>query len=68
MQRMHEVMHKMSRVQPDEDSASEKDGDGYAAAESEDELVFETISQSPLTNRTRSKSRKVMIPDTLMCS
>ncbi len=40
----------------DEDSASDKDGDGYAAVESEDELVFETIPQSPMTNQTWSKS------------
>ncbi len=42
-------------------TALDKDGDGYAAAESEDELVtvLETTSQSPMTNRTRSKSGKV---------
>ncbi len=49
----------------DEESASDKDGDGYAAAESEDELVFETSS---MTNRTRTKSRKVIITDALMSS
>ncbi len=35
----------------DEDSASDKDGDGYAAAESEDALVLEKILQSPMTNQ-----------------
>jgi hypothetical protein len=35
-------------VPMDENSASDKDGDGYAAAESEGELVFETIPQSPI--------------------
>jgi hypothetical protein len=43
----------------DEDKASDKEGDGYAAADSEDELVFETNPQSPITNQTRSKSQKV---------
>jgi hypothetical protein len=52
----------------DEDSASDKDGDEYAAAESEDELLIEKIPQSPVTNRTRIKSRKVVIPDALVCS
>ncbi len=50
-------------VPMDEDSASVKEGNGYAAAESEDELVFETVPQSPMTNQTRSKSRKVIITD-----
>jgi hypothetical protein len=40
----------------DEDSALDKEGDGYAAAESEDELVFKTILQSLMTNQTRSMS------------
>ncbi len=35
-------------VPMDEDIASDKDGDGYAAAESEDEIVFETIPHSPI--------------------
>ncbi len=38
------------------------------AAESEDEIVFETIPHSPMTNGTKSKSRKVLIPDALMYS
>jgi hypothetical protein len=42
----------------DEGSALDKDDDAYAAADSEDEIVFETIQQSPMTNWTRSKSRK----------
>ncbi len=52
----------------DEGGASDKDGDEYKAAESVDEIVFETIPQSPMTNWTRSKSQKVIIPDALMCS
>ncbi len=51
-------------VPMDEDSASDKEGGGYAAAESIDELVFETSPQSQMTNKTRSKSRKVIITDT----
>ncbi len=43
-------------VPMDEDSALDKEGDGYAAAESEDELVFKTILQSLMTNQTRSMS------------
>ncbi len=48
-------------VPMDEDSAWDRDGDGYAAAESEDEIVFETIPQAPMTNQTRSKSPKVIV-------
>jgi hypothetical protein len=40
----------------DEDSASDKDVDEYAAAEAEDEIVFKTIPQNPRTNQTRNKS------------
>ncbi len=50
----------------DEDSALDKVDNGYAAAESEDGLVFKTIPQSPMTNRTGRKSRKVTIPNTFM--
>ncbi len=54
----------------DEDSASNKDGDGYAAAgpELEYELVLGTIAQSPMTNRSRSKFQTIIITDTLMSS
>ncbi len=51
----------------DEDS-DVGDQDGYAAAELEDGLVFKTMLQSPMTNKTRSKSQKVFITDTLMSS
>ena len=51
-----------------EDSASDKDGDECAAAESDDEIAGETVAPSPMKDRTRSKSRKVVIPDALMCS
>ena len=47
-----------------EDSASESDSDVCAAAESEDEFVDETVQPCPM----RSKSRKVVIPEALMCS
>jgi hypothetical protein len=52
----------------DEDSAPNKDSDEYAAAESEDEIVYQTVLQSSIKIRTRSKSRKVNIPEALMCS
>ncbi len=43
-------------------------GDEYAAAESNDEIVDKTIPQSPIKNRTWSKSRKLNVPEALMCS
>ena len=51
-----------------EGSASEGDGDGCAAAESDGDIVDETILPSLMKNRTRSKSKKVIIPEPLMCS
>jgi hypothetical protein len=45
-------------VPMDENSSSDNYGDGYKAAESGDELVFETILQSPMTNQTMRKSQK----------
>ncbi len=45
-------------VPMDEDSASDKDGDEYAAAESEDEIVFKTIPQSPMIDQTRKQVSK----------
>jgi hypothetical protein len=40
----------------DEDSALDKNGDGYAAAKSDDEILFKAIPQRPMINQTRSKS------------
>ena len=51
-----------------EDSASDNDSNECAAAESEDEIVDGTVPQSPMKNRTRIKSRKVVIPEALTCS
>ena len=52
-----------------DDSASDKDGDEYAAAELEDDTVDETVSPSPKKMLTRSNGRKVLkIPDALICS
>ncbi len=51
-----------------EDSASDQGGDKCIAAESEDEIVDGTVPQSPMKNRTRIKSRKVVIPEALTCS
>ena len=45
-----------------EDGDSDKDGDECAAVESDDDIVDETVSPSPMKNGTRSKARKVMIP------
>ena len=50
------------------DSASDSDSDLCAAAESEDEIVDETVHPSSRKNRTRSKPRKVVISDPIMCS
>ena len=50
------------------DCSSDKEGDEHAAAESEDEIVDETIPPSPGKVRTRSKARKVIIPAPVMCS
>ena len=48
-------------LEPDsEDSALDNDGDKYAAAESEDDIVDETVRPSPMKIRTRSKSQKVI--------
>jgi hypothetical protein len=49
-------------VPMDEDSALIEDCNGYAAAESEDEIAIETIPQSPMANQTRSTSRKLIVP------
>ena len=51
-----------------EDSASDKEGDEHASAESGDEIMDETIPPSPGKVRTRSKARKVIIPAPVMCS
>ncbi len=41
----------------------------YAAAESEDEIVDETVPQSPMKNQTtRSKYRTIIIPEAIKCS
>ena len=51
-----------------DDSASDKDGDEYAATEPEDGIVDETVSPSPKKIRTRSKTKKVNIPTPVICS
>ncbi len=45
-----------------EDSVPDEDGNECVAAESDEEIVDETLCQSPMKNRTRSKSRKVLLP------
>ena len=50
------------------DSASDKDGDEYASAETDECIVDETVCPSPKKIRTRSKSWKVNIPEPVMYS
>ncbi len=50
------------------DSAEDKEGNELAAAESGDDIVEEKIPPSPMKNRTRSKSRTVIVPEAPMCS
>ena len=51
-----------------DDSASDNDGDEYAAVESEEEIVDETVRPSLMKMRTRSKTRQPVIPDSIICS
>jgi hypothetical protein len=37
-------------------------------AESDEDIVDETLQQSPIKNSTRSKSRKVVVPEPLLLS
>ena len=51
------------------DSASDSDGDEYAAVESECSIVDETVRPGPMKMRTRSKARpSYVIPDADICS
>ena len=49
-------------------SVSDENGDECVAAESDEEIVDETLRQSQMKNRTRSKSRKVIVPEPLIPS
>jgi hypothetical protein len=49
-------------------SVSDEDGGECVAPESVEEIVDETLYQSPMKNRTRSKSRKVVVPEPLIPS
>ncbi len=51
-----------------EDCALDEDGGECAAAESEEEIVDKTIPPSPMKNQTRSKSRRVVMPEPMMPS
>ena len=56
-------------LEPDsDDSASDKDGNEEEATEIEDDIVDETVSPSLKNIRTRSKAKKVNVPDPVMCS
>jgi hypothetical protein len=50
------------------DSASDMEGHECAATKSDDDIVDETVSPSPMKNRIRSKAWKVTIPAPKMCS
>jgi hypothetical protein len=51
-----------------EDSVLDEDGDECAAAESDEEIVGETIQPSLIKKRIRSKSRKIVVPEPLLPS
>jgi hypothetical protein len=77
---MREVMHKMSRPwKPQQLSRSPRKSKALwirkvtnayycVAAKSDDDIVDETILQSSTKYRSRSKSRKVLVSEALMCS
>jgi hypothetical protein len=47
---------------------SDEDGCKCVAPESDEEIVDETLCESPMKNCTRSKSRKVIVPEPLIPS
>ena len=47
---------------------SDEDGGECVAPESDEEIVDETLCQSPMKNSTRRNSRKVIVPELLMPS
>ncbi len=49
-----------------EDSALNEDGYTCAAAESDEEIVNETLHQNLVKNSTRNKSQKVVVPEPLL--
>ena len=51
-----------------DDGASDNDEQEHARTESEDEIVDESLRPSPTKMRTRSKTRKPVIPEAIMCS
>ena len=50
-----------------DDGASDNDEQEHVHAESEDEIVDETIRPSPTKMRTRSKTRKLVISEAIIC-
>ncbi len=52
----------LEQDQEPEVSALDEDGDECIAAESDEEIVDETLCQSLMKNNTRSKSQKVVVP------
>jgi hypothetical protein len=57
-----------ARVSDDEGSDSDKDGDECAAAESDPEIMDETIKSSLMLHRIRITYQKVTLPVPSMCS
>ncbi len=51
-----------------EESVLNDDGNECSAAELDEESVDETFHQSPIKNCTRSRSRKVVVPEPLLLS
>ncbi len=49
-------------------SVSDEDGCECVAPKSEEEIVDETLYQSPMKNSTRSKSQKVVVSEPLIPS
>ena len=68
-QEHHYTEDSPPRLEPySDDSASDKDGNEYAAVESEEEIVDKTVRPSPMKMRPRSKTRQLVIPASIMCS
>ena len=65
-----EMLHSEDLYQDleSEVGVSDEDGGECVAPESDEEIVDETLCQSPMKNSTMSKSRKVVVPEPLIPS
>ncbi len=61
-------MEDLKEDQKPDDSAQDEDGNECAAAESDEEIVDETLHQSSIKNSTRNKSWKVLVREPLLPS